>query len=212
MDVERRSLLRGLAVGLTGVAVTPTPSGAHAHASATSLSDAQPAAPPTIPAPTPSALDAHQRATLESLAELILPGAVTAGAVERIDRVAAVDAPAAQRRLLNAIARFDQEARETAGARWLDLSDTARLELLTRAAEGATGQQPQPAWTRGQPVVSPTVVSAPPTTLHDHLDLLKAVIGGAYASTEAGMTALGWTGRSSWRELPGCTHDDPAHD
>ena len=120
MDVERRSLLRGLAVGLTGVAVTPTPSGAHAHASATSLSDAQPAAPPTIPSPTPSALDAHQRATLESLAELILPGAVTAGAVERIDRVAAVDAPAAQRRLQNAIARFDQEARETAGARWLD--------------------------------------------------------------------------------------------
>ena len=104
---------------------------------------------------------------------------MTAGAVERIDRVAAVDAPAAQRRLLNAIARFDQEARETAGARWLDLSDTARLELLTRAAAGATGQQPQPAWTRGQPVVSPTVVSAPPTTLRDHLDLLKAVIGGA---------------------------------
>ena len=68
MDVERRSLLRGLAVGLTGVAVTP-----HRRRARSRLrylpSDAQPATLPTIPAPTPSALDAHQRATLASLAE-----------------------------------------------------------------------------------------------------------------------------------------------
>ena len=29
MDVERRSLLKGLAAGLTGAAITPTPSEAH---------------------------------------------------------------------------------------------------------------------------------------------------------------------------------------
>lgn len=210
MDVERRSLLKGLAAGLTGAMAAPTPA-AEAHPPGPLDAAAQPAPVPASPAQ-PGLLDAHQRTTLASLAELILPGSVAAGTIDRIDRVAALDTPTAQRRLLNALARFDQEARGVAGGRWLDLSDALRLEILTRAADTAPAQPPRPAWSRGQPVTMPPSAPAAAVTLRDHLDALKAVIGAAYASTEGGMTALGWAGRSSWRELPGCTHPDGAHD
>ena len=204
MDVERRSVLKGLAAAVTGAVASAASSEAESHAAV-----AGPQTQPSAPAPTLSAstglLDAHQRATLASLAELIVPGSVAAGAVDRIDRLAAVDAPAAQRRLLNAIARFDQEARNASAGRWLDLSDTARLEILTHAADGEPGQTPQPPWTPGQPLPTPAPVTPPAaTTLRDHLDVLKVSIGAAYATTEAGMRALGWTGRSSWPELPDC--------
>ena len=126
-----------------------------------------------------------------------------------------MDTPAAQRRLLNALGRFDQEARAASAGRWLDLSDAEKLAILTRAADGAPGQRPQPAWTRGQPIAppaAPPAAPAPPSTLRDHLDVLKATIGSAYATTEAGMKALGWAGQSSWRELPGCSTADAAHE
>jgi hypothetical protein len=213
MDAERRSLLKGLAAGLTGAVVGPTSS----EAESLTLSASDPSlqattSPQAAPVP-PGLLDPHQRATLASLAELILPGSVAAGTIDRIDRVTAVDAPAAQRRLLNAIARFDLEARAASAGRWLDLSETARLEILTRATEEAPGQRPQTAWTRGQPITLETRAPAAPaaaTTLRDHLDVLKATIGPAFASTEEGMKALGWAGRSSWRELPPCSGPDAA--
>jgi Gluconate 2-dehydrogenase subunit 3 len=207
MDAERRSLLKGLAAGLTGAVVGPSSSEAEPLPPSASASLQPTPSPPA----TPGLLDSHQHATLTSLAELILPGSVAAGAIDRIDRVAAVDAPAAQRRLLNAIARFDLEARAASAGRWLDLSDTERLEILTRAADGEPGQQPQPAWTRGQPIAP--VAPAPPAaaiTLRDHLDVLKVAIGRAFASTEDGMKAFGWAGRSSWRELPACSSPAPA--
>jgi hypothetical protein len=206
MDVERRSVLKGLAAGLTGAVAGPPSSEAEARAPVASSPATQPAA--SVPSSPTGLLDAHQRATLASLAELILPGSLAAGTVDRIDQVAAVDAPPAQRRLLNAIARFDQEARNASAGRWLDLSDTARLEILRRAAGGAPGQPPLPPWTPGLPLPTPAPLTpAAATTLRDHLDVLKASIGAAFATTEAGMKALGWTGRSSWRELPGCQAD-----
>ena len=199
MDVGRRSLLKGLATGVTGAVVAPASPAAQPQTGTTQRPDA------TSVVPAAGLLDPHQRATLASLADIILPGSVAAGTIDRIDSVAAVDAPAAQRRLLNAIARFDQEAREASAGRWLDLSDPARVAILTRAAEGAPGRRPQPAWTRAQPVAPPDAATDAATTLRDHLDVLKGVIGPAFASTEAGMKVLGWTGGSSWRELPGCT-------
>jgi Gluconate 2-dehydrogenase subunit 3 len=213
MDAERRSLLKGLAAGLTGAVVGPSSSEAEPLPPSASDPGLQATASPQAPPVPPGLLDPHQRATLASLAELILPGSVAAGTIDRIDRVAAADAPAAQRRLLNAIARFDLEARAASAGRWIDLSETARLEILTRAAEGAPGQEPRPAWTRGQ-AIPPVPLSAPAaaTTLRDHLDMLKATIGPAFASTEEGMKALGWAGRSSWRELPGCSGADAAYE
>ena len=112
---------------------------------------------------------------------------------------------------MNAIGRFDQEARTASGRRWLDLDEAAKVELLQRASTGAPGRPEQPAWTKGQPVVVAPVAPPGPAALRDDFDFLKTVIGNAYAATEGGMKALGWTGRAAWRELPGCTHADPEH-
>jgi hypothetical protein len=204
MDVERRSLLKGLAAGVAGSVVASQRAAADPQAAFSP--DTRQGSPAAGLPSAPGLLDDHLRRTLASLAEAILPGSVAAGTVEVIDRVAAVDPPAARRRLLNAIGRFDQEARDTAGARWLDLSDMAR------ASTGAPGQPLAPAWTKGQPVVVPPAVAPSRTTLRDDLEFLKVTIGNAFATTEAGMKALGWAGRSSWPELPGCTHADPAHE
>ena len=130
--------------------------------------------------------------------------------MDLIDRVATVDGPAAQRRLMNAIGRFDQESRTASGLRWLDLGEAAKIELLQRASTGVRGQPETPAWTKGQPVVVDPVPPAPPT-LRDDFEFVKRTIGSAYAATETGMKALGWTGRSAWPDLPGCTHPDPEH-
>lgn len=179
MEVERRSLLKGLAAGLTGTVATPSPTDAHTSQPTTD----------TARPPAGTFLDDHQRRTLRSLADMILPGSVAAGVVERIDRTAAVDTATSQRRLVSALAAFDQQARDAGSSRWMDLSDDAQRAILTRASTEATG-----------------------LPARDRLDALKATIGAAYASTEAGMRALGWTGRASWRELPGCTHPEGAHE
>jgi len=208
MDIERRSLLKSLATGLAGSAVAPEVAESETSAAYPPAGHDQPAA---TAGPMPAGLlDEHQRRTLSSLAETILPGSVAAGAVDLIDRVAAVDGTATQRRLMNVIGRFDQEARAASGIRWLDLDEAARFALMQRASTGAPGQPERPAWTTGQPVI---VQPAPPspTTWRDDFEFLKTIVGNAYAATEAGMKALGWTGRSAWPELPGCTHPDPEH-
>ena len=208
MEIERRSLLKGLATGLAG-SVVPDTAESQTGAARPPIGGDQP--PSTAAGPTPAGLlDDHQRRTLASLAETILPGSVAAGAVDLIDRVATVDGTATQRRLMNAIGRFDQEARTVSGSRWLDLDDAVRIELMQRASTGAPGEPERPAWTKGQPVVGPATPPGPPTW-RDDFEFLKTIVGNAYAATEAGMKALGWTGRSAWRELPGCTHPDPEH-
>jgi len=208
MEVERRSLLKSLAAGVAGSAIAPGTAGARpVDTEPTGAAQAAQA-----PVPEPGLLDEHQRGTLSSLAELILPGSVTAGAVAVIDRVALAGTASDQRRLLNAIARFDQEARAAGGARWLDLTDRARVDVLTLAAASEPGGPPDPVWRRGEPMVFPPDDQPPPTTLRDELEYLKATIGAAYAATEAGMKVLGWTGRTSWREFPGCDHPESAHD
>jgi hypothetical protein len=209
MDIERRSLLKGLATGLAGSVAAPETAASQTTAARPAGSD-QPASAAAAPAP-PGLLDDHQRRTLSSLAETILPGSVAAGAVEVIDRVATVDGTDAQRRLMNAIGRFDQEARTVSGTRWLDLGDAAKVELLQRASATAPGRPESPAWTKGQPVAVDAAPPPSPPTLRDDFEFLKTIVGNAYAATETGMKALGWTGRSAWRELPGCTHPDPEH-
>lgn len=210
MDIERRSLLKGLATGLAGSVVAPEVAESGTAAAHPPAGHDQPAAVTASPMPA-GLLDDHQRRTLSSLAETILPGAVAAGAVDLIDRVATVDGTATQRRLMNVIGRFDQEARTVSGNRWLDLDEAARIALMQRASTGALGQPERPAWTTGQPVAVQPASPLAPTTWRDDFEFLKTIVGNAYAATETGMKALGWTGRSAWRELPGCTHPDPEH-
>jgi hypothetical protein len=106
--------------------------------------------------------------------------------VDLIDRVAAVDATARQRQLLNALAKFDNDARAAGAGRWIDLDRAVQLRILRQASE------------------------AKPAA--DYFLSLRTTVANTYYATEAGMKELGWTGRTAWKELPACTHPDPAHE
>ncbi|MGQ0732313.1 MAG: gluconate 2-dehydrogenase subunit 3 family protein [Acidobacteriota bacterium] len=205
-DLDRRALLKGLAAGMAGSVATPDPASGDTAATASS-----PAAEAIQASPAPSGprlLGDHQRKTLSSLADMILPGAVAAGVLDLIDRVAAVEPASTRRRLLNALAHFDKEAQALSGAPWIALSVEMRTEVLTRASHTPPGQSPSPPWKSGDPFVFDAPPSGP-ASLRDHFDLIRSTVVNAFAATETGMKALGWTGRSAWRELPGCAHPDP---
>jgi hypothetical protein len=155
-------------------------------------------------------LDDHQRQTFASVADMLVPGAAAAGAVDLIDRVLAVESVPRQREFLNALGALEREARESNSARWIDLDELARMAILERAASGLESQPLPPPWTKGEPTVFPEPTGAP-ATLRDHFTRLRTMVAKAYFATEAGMRELGWIGRTGWAELPGCTHDDPAH-
>jgi hypothetical protein len=204
--IERRTLLKGLAAGIAGTVAVTEPVSAEAvpAASLQALASANTAAA--------GILDNHQRQSLASLADLLVPGAVGAGVVDLIDRVAAVDAPARQRQLLNAIGHFEQEARTKHGKRWLDLDPAVRLDLLRQASTDPESRPPQSAWVKGQPMVFDSPGPSRPTTLRDQFDFLRNTIATAYFTTEPGLKELGFTGQNAWRELPGCPHPAGAHD
>lgn len=181
--IERRTWLKGVAAGVAGaVAGADIP----IEASPAPVVATQ-SSPSAAPAAAPRFLDDHLRRTLTSLAELLVPGSVSAGVVDVIDKVATVDGSARQRQLLNALGRFDRDAQEDHGARWIDLAESVQLELLRRASEA-------------------------PADARRHFNFLRRTVIDAYLATEAGMKDFGWAGQSAWRELPGCTHADPAHD
>ena len=205
--IERRTLLKGLAAGLAGTVGGPALVSGGAPATVETMQQSAGAA-----ASNASFLDNYQRQTLTSLADSLVPGAVAAGVVDLIDRVASVEAPARQRQLLNAIGHFEQEARAKHGARWIDLDEPARLDLLREASTGPESRPPQPAWVKGEPMVFESPGPFGPATLHDHFEYLRTTIATAYFTTEPGMKELGSTGQNAWRELPGCTHPNPAHD
>ena len=208
--IERRTLLKGLAVGLTGAVADKASADASSDAPQRTTANAPAQPNPAAPA-APRLLDDHQRQTLTNLADSLVPGSVAAGVVDLIDRLAAVDTPLRQRQLLNALGRFDQEARTAHGARWIDLGESVRLDLLRRASRGPESRPPQPVWIKGQPLVFAPSGPPPPATLRDHFDYLRTTIANAYYATEAGMKELGWTGRTAWKELTECTHPDPEH-
>ena len=204
--LARRTVLKGLATGLAGTVAVPAVATAALHPEV-GTTPSQPGA-----ATASGFLDAYQRQTLTSLAELLVPGAVGAGVVDLIDRVASVDGAARQRQLLNAIGHFEQEARTKYGARWIDLAETVRLDILRQASTAPESRPPQPAFVKGQPLVFEAPAASGPPTLRDHFEFLKTTVAAAYFSTEPGMKELGWTGQNAWRELPGCPHPDPAHE
>lgn len=208
--IERRTLLKGLAAGIAGAVATPGT--VSADASGTVVQPPARAQTASAATSAPRLLDDHQRRTLISLAESLVPGSVGAGAVDLIDRVAAVDAPPRQRQLLNALGRFDLEARTAHGTRWIDLDEPTRLGILRQASQLPESQPPQPAWIKGQPLVFAASNPSLPATLRDHFEYLRTTVANAYFATEPGMKELGWAGRTAWKDLPGCTHPSPEHD
>lgn len=184
-SIERRTLLKGLATGLAGSLAVTAP----AAASEPAPEQAARAAAPAPASDLPRLLDEHQRRTLASLAELLVPGSVSAGVVDLIDRVAAIETPARQRQLLNAIAQFDREAHSASGRRWTDLDDAERLRILRQASE-----------------------ASPDAALRTGFNHLRNTVATTYFATEAGMKERGWTGRTAWTGLPGCPHPASAHE
>ncbi len=122
-----------------------------------------------------------------SLCDLLVPGSVDAGVPDLVDRTAAVEAVDYQDAFLGAIRAFEGEARAAHSSRWIDLDEEAQIAILALAVTGAR------------------------PTLQRHLVHLRDVVATAYFSTEPGMRKLGWTPRSSWRELPTCDHPDDNH-
>ena len=210
--VERRTLLKGLAAGLAGAVAAPGSAAADAAEVTASASAAGAQGQASSAAASPRFLDDHARRTLGRLAESLVPGSVAAGVIDLIDRVATVDSPSRQRRLLNALGRFDQEARTAHGARWIDLDEGVRIEILRQASTAPESQPQPPAWVKGQPLVFESTLPPGPATLRDHFEYLRASVANAYYTTEPGMRELGWTGQTAWRELPGCTHPGPEHE
>ena len=206
MVMKRRTLLRGLASGIAGTVA----GAAAAPVAATPVAAQQPpAAPANTSADTGARLlDEHQRRTLTSIAEMMVPGSTAAGVVDLIDRVSAMESPQRQRRFLNALGAFEQQARKVHGTRWIDLDEPTRLKILQESSSGVEGRPRAPVWVKGQPLVFAPTDPAPPATARDHFDYLRSVVATAYFSTEPGMRELGWTGRAVFTSLPGCNHPD----
>jgi hypothetical protein len=205
--MKRRTLLRGLAGGIAGTVAGAAAAPIAGDASASHHAQGPAAAAPPA-ADGPRLLDEHQRRTLASIAEMMVPGSVAAGVVDLVDRVSAVESPQRQRRFLNALGAFEQQARKAHGSRWIDLDEPTRLKILQETSSGIEGRPRPPAWVKGQPLVFAPTDPAPPATPRDHFDYLRSVVATAYFATEPGMRELGWTGRAVFNSLPGCTHDD----
>jgi hypothetical protein len=186
--IERRTLLKGLAAGVAGTLASADPAAALEPA----IEQAAQPTPPTPVSALPRILDDHQRRTLTSLAEILVPGSVAAGTVDLIDRVSAIETPIAQRRLLNAIARFDQEAQSAHAQPWIALGEASRLAILRRAADAVTPGTPE--------------------GLAAQFAYLRERVATTYFQTEAGLKDRGWAGRSAWTDLPGCPHPPSAHE
>jgi hypothetical protein len=198
-------VLRGLATGLAGAVAVPAAAAVTPSAASASASIVQPAAP------APRLLDEPQRRLLASLAEVLVPGAVAAGVVELIERVAAAQSAAAKRRLFDALGHFDRESRSAHGVRWLDLDEPTRLGMLQAVATGP-GRPLPPTWTPGQPVRAASTATPTPATFRDHFEYLRMLVATTYFATEAGAKERGWTGRTAWKELPGCPHPEAEHE
>lgn len=198
-SIKRRTLLKGLAGGFAGSVAA---SGQATTSDEMAVVQGPPAAATNPVTGLPRLLDDHQRRTLSSLAEILVPGAAAAGVVDLMDRVAAIDSSTGQRRLLNAIARFDHEAQSAHGRPWNDIDDRSRLAILIRASASAV-----PAPTPATQPASPAEAS-----LTAQFEYLRSAVATVYFRTEAGMRERGWTGRTAWTALPGCPHPAGVHE
>ena len=154
----------------------------------------------------PEFLDPHQFETLQSLAERIVPGASRANSSEFIDQLLAVDSREDQREFLTALGAFEGRAFARASKPWRQLAEADQIAILTEASTMAAGRPGERFWTKGDPILPPSVGAPVTLTLRDHFDLLKGWIAGAYYSSEIGMRELGWTGNIIHATFPGCDH------
>jgi hypothetical protein len=168
----RRAILQSLAGGV-GAAVVAAPAAAHVHQAAAPA--AQPARPvrraAATAAPALVFLDRHAFETLTALADQIVPGAKAAKVPEVIDRILSVESSDTQRRFLEAIGAFEQQARAAHGKPWKALTAVQANALLTKMS-GAAGSE----------------------SARRAFDVVKSGVAETYFATREGMKDLGWNG------------------
>jgi hypothetical protein len=178
----RRAMLQSIAAGV-GVAAIASPASAHEHQAAAPAA-AQPA--PTARRATAAAqalvyLDRHTYDTLAVLADQIVPGAKAAKVPEIMDRLLSVESAETQRRFLQAIGAFEQQARAAHGKPWKSLTAAQATALLTKMSE-----------TPGSEAVRRS------------FDFLKSGVAETYFATREGMKDLGWTGNMMFASPVAC--------
>lgn len=179
----RRAMLQSIAAGV-GVAVIAPPASAHDHQAPGTPAAAQPSKPArrtAAAAPPLLFFDRHTFETLDALAEQIVPGSKAAKVPEILDRLLSVESAEMQRRCLQAIGAFEQQARAAHGRPWKALTAAQATALLTTISEapGSDG-------VRGA------------------FEFVKNGVAETYFATREGMKDLGWTGNMMFASPVAC--------
>lgn len=178
----RRAMLQSIAAGV-GAAAIASPAAAHEHQAAAPAA-AQPPAPArraAAAAPALVYLDRHTFDTLGVLADQIVPGAKAAKVPEILDRLLSVESTETQRRFLQSIGAFEQQARAAHGKPWKSLTAAQATALLTKMSE-----TPGREGVRGA------------------FDFVKGGVAETYFATREGMKDLGWTGNMMFASPVAC--------
>jgi hypothetical protein len=175
----RRAMLQSIAAGV-GVAVIAPPAAAHDHQAPAA---AQPSRPVRRAAAAPALLffDRHTFETLDVLAEQIVPGSKAAKVPEILDRILSVESAEMQRRALQAIGAFEQQARAAHGKPWKALTAAQATALLTKISEAPAGEGVRGAF-----------------------EFVKGGVAETYFATREGMKDLGWTGSMMFASPVAC--------
>jgi len=134
----------------------------------------------------PLFLNSHQNETLIVLSEDIVPGSKNALVNRFIDLLLSADTPENQQKFVASLAAFDAESQRF-GNPFRAASVAEQTMVLALASSSESSQESV-------------------RELHEHFENLKGWIAGAYYSSEAGMTELGWTGDRFFEQFPGCQH------
>lgn len=183
--MNRRSLLRLLALGGAGTATLPM-----WVVRLTDVALAQTAAPARAAR---LVLSPHQDATVAAISELIIPQTDTAGARaarvnEFIDAVVADADPPERDRFLNGLAWVDRRSRELHGADFVSSNAEQQASLLVSISDATAGA---------------------PSTGRDFFRSIKALTITGYYTSKIGMREeLGDEGRTGFADYAGCTHPD----
>jgi hypothetical protein len=121
----------------------------------------------------PVFLTPEQNETLVSVGECIVPGSAAAVCNRVIDLILTLESDETKRQTVDALAKFDEWARQQYGSAFATLRPEQQTEILTTAAKH-DGR------------------------LNNEFQLIKEWVADAYWSSQEGMRELGWKGRVAW--------------
>ena len=145
----------------------------------------------------PLFLTGKQNETLTAVAESIVPGSSKAQANRFIDLLLSVDTDKHQKKFVEALAAFEEEAQKRFAKSFPALNEDQKSQLLTDASTAPAKDNSEGA-----------VVPENHTKFREHFENLKGWISGAYYSSEIGMRELGWAEDRVFASFPGCEHPE----